>query len=254
MAKTNGWICLHRKMLDTSWYGNTACRSIAVHLLLSATHKDIHVMLGTRQVKLLRGQYITGRRKLAKELGMRVGAVRGALEALEKDEFITRESTHICSIVTICNYNAYQSSTPDVTHMFANRGVPDSQQGGPTQPSEGSQLTTKQQLNKLTNKQYIAQAFEELWLEYPKKLGKKQAQRHFMASVTSEEDVENARQALINYKNSRYCIEEEGRYIKHGSTWFNNWADWITNPEVPYEDPQFAKIKQAMDKENDDGI
>ena len=66
--------------------------------------------------------------------------------------------------------------------------------------------------------------FEELWINYPNKDGKRDAERHFLASVKTQEDWDNINKALGNYLASETV--KKG-YIKNGSTWFNNWRDWI---------------------------
>lgn len=83
--------------------------------------------------------------------------------------------------------------------------------------------------------------FESLWNEYPKRLGKKEAMRHFRASVKTEGDYENIKKALRNYK--AYIVEKkfEEQYIKQGSVWFNNWQDWIDYGGK--EDSSSSKIK-----------
>ncbi|BDV44106.1 hypothetical protein GURASL_30290 [Geotalea uraniireducens] len=67
--------------------------------------------------------------------------------------------------------------------------------------------------------------FERLWAHYPKRDGKKQALKHFQASVKTQQDMHDIKLALFHY-----CQDVDGRdpqFIKNGSTWFNNWRDWI---------------------------
>lgn len=68
--------------------------------------------------------------------------------------------------------------------------------------------------------------FEELWNIYPNKLGKKEAYRHFKASVLTDKDFQDITIALDNYIKKARTLEPQ--YIKHGSSWFNNWKDWIS--------------------------
>jgi len=75
--------------------------------------------------------------------------------------------------------------------------------------------------------------FEQLWSKYPKKLGKKRAIRHYNATVKTDHDRAKIEKALANY-----CLHVERRgdpeYVKHGSTWFNEWEDWTDYvPEKP---------------------
>lgn len=71
--------------------------------------------------------------------------------------------------------------------------------------------------------------FNALWDLYPKKDGRKDALRHFQASVKTEVDLKNIQAALQKYLN--YTQGKSEQYIKNGSTWFNNWTDWV-NYEV----------------------
>ena len=72
------------------------------------------------------------------------------------------------------------------------------------------------------------------------KVGKRAALRHYSASVKTEQDFRDIQTALETYKRSRRV----GRgFIQNGSTWFNNWRDWLD-----YEEP---KIEQITDEQID---
>ena len=69
--------------------------------------------------------------------------------------------------------------------------------------------------------------FEQIWKRYPRPLGKKAALRHFLASVSNEElwrDVNTALDNYISFINKNQTAE---KFIKYGSSWFNNWNDWL---------------------------
>lgn len=69
--------------------------------------------------------------------------------------------------------------------------------------------------------------FMGLWQQYPNKDGKKAAHRYFESSVKTERDKEDIKKALANYLQSE---KVKKGFIKNGSTWFNNWRDWIELP------------------------
>ncbi len=69
--------------------------------------------------------------------------------------------------------------------------------------------------------------FEEVWKRYPRKDGKKKASEHFRASVKCAEDVKNINIALDKYLEYVRANDIEPKYTKNGSTWFNNWGDWV---------------------------
>lgn len=76
--------------------------------------------------------------------------------------------------------------------------------------------------------------FDSIWEQYPKKDGKKEALRHFTATVKTEQDMIDIQTALDNYK--KQVEGTDKKYIKNGSTWFNNWQDFIeTDNNQPEE-------------------
>lgn len=86
--------------------------------------------------------------------------------------------------------------------------------------------------------------FEELWTKYPNKDGKKEAFRHFMASVITDKDMIDIRQALSNYLD---CKKAKAGYVKDGKTWFNNWRDWIDFKDPVKLDQQPSKLCKCGD-------
>jgi hypothetical protein len=66
--------------------------------------------------------------------------------------------------------------------------------------------------------------FEELWSHYPVKDGKKAAQRHYLATVKTDADMNRIDLALGNYLD--HIKDTDLKYVKNGSTWFHNWQDW----------------------------
>lgn len=94
--------------------------------------------------------------------------------------------------------------------------------------------------------------FEEIWNQYPKRLGKKEAFKHFKTSVLSEGDLASIKTALKHYMGSAAVARG---FVQNGSTWFNNWRDWInpppdftpkiygyTNDKKPVTELQIAKL------------
>jgi hypothetical protein len=72
------------------------------------------------------------------------------------------------------------------------------------------------------------EAFEIIWKLYPDRSGKKEATRHFVASVKTDEDFQNIRKALTNYLKS---ARVKNGFVMNGKTWFNNWQDWLEPTE-----------------------
>lgn len=99
------------------------------------------------------------------------------------------------------------------------------------------QVTPSEVVNATDNRcQYGEKHFQELWDNYPSqgKVHKKLALRHFKASVKTEKDWNDINTALEKYKKSARVA---GGFIQNGSTWFNNWRDWINYEEFVRDRP-----------------
>lgn len=79
--------------------------------------------------------------------------------------------------------------------------------------------------------------FEKVWEGYPDHSGKKEAKRHFSASVRSKDDLLRIQIALNNYLGSSRVLNG---FVLNGKTWFNNWQDWV--------DPTEQMLTGAKDK------
>ena len=101
-----GWIKIHRGLLDWEWYSDTNCVRMALHLLLKANFQTKR----WRGITVERGQLVTSRSMLARETGLSEREVRTAIAKLEKSDFLTSRATSSYTIVTICNYEKYQST------------------------------------------------------------------------------------------------------------------------------------------------
>jgi hypothetical protein len=73
----------------------------------------------------------------------------------------------------------------------------------------------------------VKSEFERVWKAYPKRVGKKAAERSFRASVKTAEDVASIEQAMETYLSAETVRKG---FVQNGSTWFNNWRDWIDQP------------------------
>ena len=78
--------------------------------------------------------------------------------------------------------------------------------------------------------------FDAVWTRYPKRKGRKEAERHFKATVKTPQDYADIQNALDNYIAEIRRDHIDPQFVKHGSTWFNNWRD-----DVAYRGVQLPK-------------
>jgi DNA-binding transcriptional MocR family regulator len=102
----NGWVKLHRKMLDNvDLEGDPTARILLMHLLLLANPK---------------GQVLTSTRSLSKLLGFSNSTVHEAIKRLETYQMAERSTEHKKSLILICNWYKYQTTTERPTERQPN--------------------------------------------------------------------------------------------------------------------------------------
>ncbi len=99
------WIKLHKKFLDWKWYKNKNTKILFIHCLLKANWKDGFY----EGVEIKRGSFITGRKQLSKELALTEQEIRTAIKHLKSTNEITIKTTNTFSIISIVNYDKYQT-------------------------------------------------------------------------------------------------------------------------------------------------
>lgn len=167
-----GWIKLYRKFTDWEWYGDVTMMGFFVHLLIKANFEDKQ----WHGIMVKRGQVITSRERLSKELNISVRCVRTCIDRLIKSGNVTRETTNQMTILTICNYDIYQdvmtskrpTKRPSNDQRTTNERPTTDQQ--PTTTKERKELEERKELqrikenNTLTRISDRTQSFFD-WLE-----------------------------------------------------------------------------------------
>ncbi len=93
-------------------------------LLLHANFTDNEILIKGQVVKLARGQQARSEVTLAKHWKWSRNKVRRFLELLKKEGMIVSETTHLTSIISVCNYESFQSGdTADGTSIETSVGT-----------------------------------------------------------------------------------------------------------------------------------
>jgi hypothetical protein len=185
--------------------------AVFLHILFSATHKDIKVGTPHGVIELKRGQYISGRKKLAEELEQSERQIRTSIDRLIELKILTIKSTTRYSVYTIENYSLYQDVSQKTTNESTSK-----------RPTDDQRTTTKQ----THNTQNTHNTFDLFWSEYPNKNGKAQAKKAW-----------NKHNPDLNVIKSALSWQKESDGWKRGfipmaSTYINN-ARWEDEPITP---------------------
>ena len=122
MMMEEGWILLHRKLLVSSCWGiSKECSLFLIHSLFKANFKDGKWFDKTqgKEIVIRRGQFVSSREHLAKEFKMTQSKIRTCLKHLEKAGFLTKQITSQYSIITIVNYDKYQTIPERIANEIA---------------------------------------------------------------------------------------------------------------------------------------
>jgi len=111
---SQGWIITHRKLRESSFYKDSQAVHLWIHLLISANHKDAQVVRGNKVYEVKRGQLITGRKLLSSETGINESKLQRLLKVFEKCHMIEQQTNNVNRLVSIINYDQYQTSEQQV--------------------------------------------------------------------------------------------------------------------------------------------
>jgi TusA-related sulfurtransferase len=125
-----GWIKIHRKMTEWEWYDDIITFKLFIHLLLTVNYEDKE----WHGILIKKGQIVTSRGHLAKQLNVGDQQIRTALTKLKSTSEITIKTTNKYTIITILNWIKYQQLTNKLTNE---------------QPTTNQQLTTTKELKEL---------------------------------------------------------------------------------------------------------
>ena len=133
----NGWIKLHRNLLDNPMLmGDPDILSIWIWLLLNAVHVDgVRVMSAGKEYILSAGQILTGRAEISEQTGVNASKVQRTLTKLENEHMIEQQTNSRNRVISIVNWNRYQFTeqvneqvSEQVSEQVVNRYRTDSEQ------------------------------------------------------------------------------------------------------------------------------
>ena len=149
----NGWIKIHRKLLEWEWYDEPNTFRLFIHLLLKANHKPKNY----RGVNIGAGQIMTGLTLLSQQTGLSIQKIRTSLNNLKSTNEITSKTNNKGTVIQIVKYKDYQVVTNE-------------------QQTNNKQTTTNKNDNNIKNTLYSQIDFLNDW---------KKARLHYDKQITN---------------------------------------------------------------------
>lgn len=220
--RTRGYVLIWKQILETSFFKDSYAVHLAIYLTLKANHADNKTVFNGEEIIIKRGQVLTGRHKLAKDLGITPSTVWRKCELLRKVGFLDIETNNRFSIITLTKYDTYQNPRYD-------GGQPSGQQMDNKRTTDGQQMDTPnkdKEVNELNTKT-LTERFDRFWKAYPRKASKGQAEKVWNKIKPSEQLLAAMVAMIERAKTSEQWQEKKGKYIPHPATWLNakGWED-----------------------------
>ena len=245
-----GWIKVPRRLLEWEWFNDKQTLQLFLYLSLSANVSDRRWC----GIEVKRGQLITSINSICADLKntkekqpTTVQSIRTCLDRLERAGAIKREATNKYTVITICNYGAFEDSAASEQQANNKRTTSEQQTNNEQvtykQQSVNNQSTIKQQQLKKGRKKEgkkeedisFANAnscetaerndfdFEIWWNAYGKKRGKEKVLAKWLRLTQTERD--ECLKATSAYTDSTPDI----RFRKDPLTYLNGkcWNDEI---------------------------
>jgi hypothetical protein len=206
----DGWISLHRKIMDWEFYFDEPFTKTSawIDMLLLANHQRRAVSVRGNVVYIERGQLGHSTETLAERWHWSRGRVLRFIHVLETEQQIVQQKSHILNVITIKNYNQYQ--TDSTTYST----------------TDGQQTDTNNNDNN-ENKKNTLSDFDKFWIAYPKKIGKGAALKAWNKIHPTNGTFEKIIKSLLWQRKSEQWTSDKGQYIPNPSTYLNQsrWED-----------------------------
>ncbi len=102
------YIKMYHSIWEKGWSKKPHLVSLWVYLLCKATHKPIEYLWNGQTIVLESGQFITGRKTLSEETGIKESTIERALSYFEKERQIEQRKTSTSRLISITNWSKWQ--------------------------------------------------------------------------------------------------------------------------------------------------
>ncbi|MCX2455653.1 helix-turn-helix domain-containing protein [Lacticaseibacillus nasuensis] len=227
-----GWIKVYRKITHSFVWTNPNLLKLWMLLLIKASHGGNKFLFNGNEMSVSSGEFVTGSVALASEFNDGVPRDKAVtsrtvwrwVKKFENAEMLSIKSTSQYSVISIINWNNYQSDDKRVS----------SECQAPVK-RVSTIKNVKNKDNTITSKQ-LADDFDKLWKLYPRKEGKKPAFAAYKRAMTRKVNPATNKQiqnGIVAYSKELQAAGTEMQFIKQGSTFFSQeaWQDYTAIAE-----------------------
>ena len=239
-----GWIKLHRKLVDWEWYSDNPVKIVFIHLLLTANYAPKQWQGQTVET----GEKVTSIGVLAEETGLTIKQVRLALNKLENTGEIIKKGTNKFTLIKVVNYSLYQDCNEAEGQSKGNQRANEGQ-------TKGNQRATNKKNKNIKNNKNDKNILE-MWNDLPEPIPKIQSIRGTRATMLKSRIAEYGNDkvlmAIKNINDSTFLKGKNDRGWVINFDWFirpNNFVKVLENNYVDKQKTNKLKSKPSFDIE-----
>lgn len=213
--------------------------SVWIYLVLMASHEEKEVLFAGKKIKLMPGQLITGRKKIADFFTISESKVWRILKDFKIEQQIEQQTSNKNSLISLKNWDKYQISEQQTEQQLnSNRTATEQQPNTKQEIKEGKNVR---------NNNIYTHAYEEFWAAYPRKKDKGNAFKKFNARLVDGFSEVELIKAAKEY--ARECEENQTseKYIKHPTTFLSDKF-----PFLDYLEKQKPKAEPEPQEEDEE--
>lgn len=213
-----GWIKLHRSILNKGWIKKPEYVQLWVVLLLMASHDDREYFWNGKTIILKSGQLITGRKALSEKTGISQTTIERILLTFENEHQIGQQKTSTSRLISILNWGKHQKV-----------GQHNGQRADNERTTDGQRADTNKELDKGNNDNNEKNLFNVFWKLYDKKVKKDKCESYWLKLKQSEID------AIFVHVPLYVKSQPDKQFRKDPATYLYNksWNDEIIDRSKP---------------------
>ena len=227
-----GWISLHRKLLDNP----IVCKdsdhmSVWMYLLLNATHKEYASVFMGKKIMLQPGQLITGRKAIAEKFNIDESKVQRILKRFENEQQIEQQNGNKNRLITVLSWSLYQNNEQQNEQQMNNKCTTTEQQVNTYNNVNNINNDNKKDIKPLVDKPpTYDDEFENFWLEYPsvRRRDKAKSYDKWKVAIKTISKTELT-ECVKRYAKDKKAIGHDGGYAKMPVTFLNGktYMDYV---------------------------
>ncbi len=230
----NGYISLHRQILENPLSCKPNYLAVWIYLLLKANYKPKKIIWNNETIDLKPGQFIGSILQISEHFSISTATVSYILNYFESEGMLKRKSTKKFTLFEIINYDKYQKvENRKSSESIENKGL-GSGQGAEVEnklKTNRKQIETTNKDNKDNNISIVQNEFERFWNLYDKKVSKEKSFKLWKKLKT--EDKREIFKSLPEYVKAT----PDKQYRKNPDTYLRNkaWKDEIPSYTQHYQ-------------------